>query len=343
MATPVAQRPQIDATVIGQAQRTIAEGRQTLSAALPSAGLPPAEAAEAQATLGLTEQFERLSEPPPQLTYAQRLWTLGAPLDDALAREARAAQARVLGYLAPRLRAARRRSDCLLLAQYEAIRPIGEAPIDAPSVAALSQGATATSQVLARDIFECLCEGLNPPCHGCDDQAVLLAEICVQDCVVVDICEMVRRFVITWPSVRYWTDVPGIGINAIGELFEMLCCALRGQVGSGCGPGAGLGTGITALTRAPLASLLAPRLAARTGAVEEPLGPLGDLLALIEPLATATAVVPGNAPAVVDPAVERVIRSRVDEAVASALESTRRELAVLREEIGQQRRRRGPS
>ena len=239
----------------------------------------------------------------------------------------------------------RRLSDCQLLAQFEGIRPIADGPINESSVASLAQFGTLSSQVLGRLLFECLCDAFNPPCQGCDDPSVLLAEICVQDCVVIDICEMVRRFIITWPSMRYWTDVPNFQFNldAIGKRVEALCCELRGRLGSGCPPTVGLTTGIAMLTGAPLSSLVTPRVAAATiptGVAEQPLTELGELLSVIEPLATATAVVPGGATPTLDPAVERTIETRVNDAVATALASTAREVATLRAEVARLGRRR---
>jgi hypothetical protein len=337
--TPVKQRPEADPGAIAEAQRTIGEARKALSAAIPKANLSTTEAAEAQATLDLVEQFPRVTDPPPTISYAQRLWALGAPVNDALVNEVRAGQGRLLSYIGPRLLAGPRRSDCQLLAQFEGIRPIGETSVTEAGMATLAQLSTLSSQVLGRLLFECLCDAFNPPCQGCDDQAVLLAEICVQDCVVIDICEMVRRFVITWPSVRYWTGVPNFpfGLDAIGQRIEQICCMLRGRLGSGCPPDVGLTTGVGTLTGAPVVSLL--RTATRAAA-DEPLAQLGDLLAVIEPLATASAVVPGGARPPLDPAVERIIQTRVNDAVSAALASTERELAALRAEIAQLTKRR---
>jgi hypothetical protein len=333
--TPVRQRPEGEAGTAAEAQRAIATALRVLPGTLAGAGLSPLETAEAQATLELTKQFARLADPPATIAYPQRLWGLGAPLDDALVTEVRAAHGRILAYLAPRLVASPRPSDCQLRAQFEGIRPIAEGPITESSVAALAQFGTLSTQVLARLLFECICDAFNPPCQGCDDAAVLLAEVCVQDCVVVDICQMVRRFVITWPSVRYWTDLPSfpLGLNAIGERIEAICCELRGRLGSGCPPTTGLSSGVAMLTSGSLASLvttgLAPATLARARGAE-PLAGLGELLSLIEPLATATAAVPGGARPGLDPAVERTIQTRVNEAVAAALASTEQELTELR-------------
>jgi hypothetical protein len=69
--------------------------------------------------------------------------------------------------------------------------------------------------------FGCFCDALNPPCADCDDPAVLLACLEWKDCKVTDICNIERKWVITWPNVRYW--IPWIG--ELGEVWEQLCCA----------------------------------------------------------------------------------------------------------------------
>ncbi len=337
--TPVRQRPAIDQRTTREASQTFSKALAALKQALPGAGFEPLETAEATATLELAAQFSKLANPPAKIAPNERLWALGAPLTDALFAETRAAQARIQAYVAPRVQASPRLSDCELLALLEGIRPIAAGPIDAVSIGTLTQFGTLTSQVLGRLLFECLCDGFNPPCQSCDDPAVLLAELCVQDCVVIDICEMVRRFVITWPSVRYWTDIPNfpLNLNAIGERVETLCCELRAQLGSGCPPMALQvpGTVIARASDSSLSALLAPRTATAVArkAGDAPFDELGDLLSMIEPLTTVTAVVPGGATSVLDAAVERTIEGRVKDAVAAALASTERELAALRVEV----------
>jgi hypothetical protein len=73
-------------------------------------------------------------------------------------------------------------------------------------------------------IANCLCLAVNPPCQPCDDPGVLLACVCVQDCSVVDICNMSRQFVLAAPAFRYWYPV-----RVVGKLLELACC------GSECG------------------------------------------------------------------------------------------------------------
>ena len=67
---------------------------------------------------------------------------------------------------------------------------------------------------------DCICNAINPPCPDCDDMGVPLACITMKDCKVVDICNLERTFVLTWPTMRYW--IPEIG--QLGNAVEKLCC-----------------------------------------------------------------------------------------------------------------------
>jgi hypothetical protein len=42
----------------------------------------------------------------------------------------------------------------------------------------------------------------------------------VKDCKVIEICNLERTFVLTWPTIRYW--IPEIG--RLGNAIEKLCC-----------------------------------------------------------------------------------------------------------------------
>jgi hypothetical protein len=71
--------------------------------------------------------------------------------------------------------------------------------------------------------IECLCKNLNPPCLPCEDPRVILASFGWEDCKVVDLCILVRKFVLTPNNLRYW--IPGIG--AVGDFYEKLCCGSK--------------------------------------------------------------------------------------------------------------------
>src|SRR5690606_14936382 len=54
----------------------------------------------------------------------------------------------------------------------------------------------------------------------CEDSAVKLACLTVDDCEVVSICNLERTFVLSAPAIRYWVPF----LHGLGELFERLCC-----------------------------------------------------------------------------------------------------------------------
>jgi hypothetical protein len=80
------------------------------------------------------------------------------------------------------------------------------------------------AEILCRSVRQilrdCFCNALNPPCPSCDDPAVLLACLVVEDCEVTEICNLERDFVITGPAIRYW--VPEL--TRRGEVLERWCC-----------------------------------------------------------------------------------------------------------------------
>ncbi len=103
-------------------------------------------------------------------------------------------------------------TDCQLRASVIAVAiPAQGAPIDAARTALL----TAFVELLR----DCACQAVLPPCAPCDDTGVLLARIEMRDCVVQDICNLERKFVLTGPNLRYW-----LPLDLIGEVMEEACC-----------------------------------------------------------------------------------------------------------------------
>lgn len=101
-------------------------------------------------------------------------------------------------------------TSCTLLCDVVAVRLDGD----------LTKAAEALEFLLLRLLLECICEAVNPPCDPCDDPAIVLATVCVDECDVVDICNAVRRHVLTGPALRYW--LPPIGM--VESFVEELCC-----------------------------------------------------------------------------------------------------------------------
>jgi hypothetical protein len=76
------------------------------------------------------------------------------------------------------------------------------------------------AELLLRYARSCICSALNPVCQPCEDPSVLLACLWVEDCEVLTICNLERKFVLNGVSLRYWLPL----IDVLGERVEKLCC-----------------------------------------------------------------------------------------------------------------------
>jgi hypothetical protein len=65
------------------------------------------------------------------------------------------------------------------------------------------------------------CRKLNPPCPDGDDSFVALAIVTLKECVVTTVCPSIRRYVVTWPTVRHWVG----GLGEFELALQWLCCA----------------------------------------------------------------------------------------------------------------------
>lgn len=71
-----------------------------------------------------------------------------------------------------------------------------------------------------RYLIDCICAALNPPCAPCEESAVKLTAVEVEDCEVIRICNLERTYVLSWPAMRYWIPF----LCEIGNAFESICC-----------------------------------------------------------------------------------------------------------------------
>jgi hypothetical protein len=95
-----------------------------------------------------------------------------------------------------------------------------ERPLVLRSVGAVAEEIYATVNRVRHSVKGCICNALIPPCHSCNDPGVLLACVTVQDCCVVEICNLERKFVLSSVALRYW--IPEL--QELGESIEELCC-----------------------------------------------------------------------------------------------------------------------
>jgi hypothetical protein len=327
--TPPADRPPPDPS-LEQARPLLKDAQELVPRALESAGLAPLDAAYSQATLQLAEASVT---PAPQPSYSQLLFAYGAPLTPTLYAALQTSHTAVAAFLAARRLETRQLSDCELERALRGLRSLETGALDARLVAQATFQLQLLRQILLRFIYHCLCSALNPPCQSCDDPAVLLAAVCMQDCVVTDVCELERRFVITWPNVRYWLhfSVSPFDIDAIGQGIGRLCCMVS-ALGSGCtskDPGSpGMGRLEAAGSAVDVAGLALGNLFAQKGPEN---AQLAQLFSLVQPIVTmAPASIPA-APTANVPDVE--LQRRIDDAVRAAMANTNQELTLLRAEV----------
>jgi hypothetical protein len=105
----------------------------------------------------------------------------------------------------------------------------------------ITQVMTTATKLLTRFGLDCICSALLPPCPGpVNDDRIFLATITVQrkDCKIIEICNWdERRFVITFPMLRYWLSWLPVAKN-IKKAIANLCCRPLPEIGKAFAPGA---------------------------------------------------------------------------------------------------------
>lgn len=119
-------------------------------------------------------------------------------------------------------------SDATLVNELSSIALLkAEAPSRAEAVR-VTVVAKRFERVLLRSILDCLCAAFQVPCPpACDDVAVPLATLTVDNCEVTQICNTARTHVLSSRALRYWLPP----LNALGAVLEFVCCDLRGVFG----------------------------------------------------------------------------------------------------------------
>jgi hypothetical protein len=224
----------------GEARRVLAAARQQLEPELEGAYPEPMDRAVAGTALA---EAARWSDPavPFELRRDRlepRMLAQGAALDVALHGALRRDLAAVREWLLDRLDERPSASDCELRDKIAAVRVPAPDQEEALERSALLRTATAARELTegqVRQVLDCLCAAINPPCPPCDDAAVPLACLEVRDCEVVEVCNASRTFLLSGPNVRYW--VPYLG--RMGEFLELACCGLPDSLAPRPDPGVG--------------------------------------------------------------------------------------------------------
>lgn len=211
------------------------------------------EAARAAATK-LEPQLHKLDDPFAR-TAAQALLSDGPALADpnapqernsvayALAANGIVANTRLMrlyagnladvrDWLLARLDRATMLTDCALRRDVEAIRITapteGEAEVSSTQLQATTTASRELASALIRYVYGCICASLLPPCRPCEDTAVLLATVEVEECDVVHICNLDRTIPLTGTALAYWFPV-----QELARLLDAICCRLPRKLGEG--------------------------------------------------------------------------------------------------------------
>jgi hypothetical protein len=149
--------------------------------------------------------------------YAMKSYSMGAPQSAKVFGQFGRDLAQRRDWLLSRIEGKVLSSDCRLRTDLLKIDIPDESKGDRTQLAEASR---ALKLVLLRYLVDCICAALNPPCQPCEDPAVKLAGLTVEDCEVTKICNLERTFVLSGPALRYWVPF----LHMIGELFERACC-----------------------------------------------------------------------------------------------------------------------
>ncbi len=155
-------------------------------------------------------------------TVEARMMMAGAPVTHRHAARMKADTGQLKQWLLERLESSCSITSCTLYDRAKAVRT-GDPKADdgdEADMAAISEAARQLTVILMQYFIDCICQALNPSCPDCTDNAVLLGCVEVEDCRVLDLCNLSRRFVLAPTSMRYW--LPPLGW--FGELVERFCC-----------------------------------------------------------------------------------------------------------------------
>jgi hypothetical protein len=103
-------------------------------------------------------------------------------------------------WLIDRVEAKPSSSDCRLRADVHAIILPAR---DSDDAEAFESASGKLKEATLRYVIDCICAALNPPCNDCEDDAVKLAGLTIEDCDVTRICNLERTFVLSGPAMRY--------------------------------------------------------------------------------------------------------------------------------------------
>ena len=113
------------------------------------------------------------------------------------------------------------KTDCRLPKDVAVLTEVPQAsvPFTEADVRLLQRALNGIVDGMIRYLRDCLCMAVLPKCTPCDDTGVLLACLTVEECEVVDICNLSRNLVLAPTAARYW-GVPDL----IRAAWGPICC-----------------------------------------------------------------------------------------------------------------------
>jgi hypothetical protein len=158
-----------------------------------------------------------------QDAFEFKLLSVGVPRTPKMLDYAQYDNVKLKRFLQERLEHSTALTNCRLLERLVKVRIDDADGLTAQRAGQVSDNSRELAQILLEYVRDCVCLAFNPQCVTCDDPAVLLACLDVEDCRVTEICNMARTFVLSPANLRYW--LPPVGL--LGNGLERLCCAFE--------------------------------------------------------------------------------------------------------------------
>jgi hypothetical protein len=234
LAKAAAPAPGADAESVAALERSLGGDKGWIAQLRAAAGAPgatPLEAVAARETATAAETFLRREERPPEVraveggAFAMRMLASGKALTLELVRaydQGVSALCEKLACLPPPKGDCRLPRDCCAS---DSGTTTSAERLDEKTAKALLHRLEGVEACYLRYVRDCLCYAGLPPCQPCDDPAILLARVTVRDCEVTEICNIVRRIVLSPAALQYWL---GFAFDAIRGSLERCCCGADG-------------------------------------------------------------------------------------------------------------------
>ena len=205
------------------ADAKLTESSDAVKTLSPKVIFDPTMATLASESAVLSDKYSVRDAPPEAYgTMEARMMMAGAPITRRQSTQMKGDAGLLKQWLLERLENSCSITSCALYDRARAVRT-GDPGADIHDEAETAATASAVREltvILVQYFIDCICQALNPACPDCTENSVLLGCVEVEECRVLDLCNLSRRFVLAPTSIRYW--LPPIGW--FGKLVEKLCC-----------------------------------------------------------------------------------------------------------------------